>query len=70
MGQDWRERFVWGWLRLLLGYLQMSLAAMALGALIITGLHKITLYLAIAATAVTLLSKLLYHGRSGAAPRT
>ena len=58
-----RENFVWGWLRLFLGFTQMSLAALTLGVLITTGVTKLTVLLAVAATAVTLVSRLIYHGR-------
>ncbi|HYV04370.1 MAG TPA: hypothetical protein VFB82_07285 [Blastocatellia bacterium] len=58
-----KHKLVWGWLRLFLGFVQMSLVAASVGALIAFGLHSATLILVIGATATTLLSRLLYHGR-------
>lgn len=63
MNDELRRKLVWGWLRLFLGFAQMSLAAAALGALIAVGLRAVTLWFAIGATAATLLSRLLYHDR-------
>jgi hypothetical protein len=40
--RDRREQFVWGRLRLFLGFAQMSLAGLALGALIAVGPTKLT----------------------------
>jgi len=54
-----------GLTRFLLGFGQMSLAAFAIGVLIVTGVSRLALILAIAATALTLTSRLLYHGRRG-----
>jgi len=60
-----RDRFVWDWLRLVLGFAQMSLVAMAFGVLITTGLTPLAVVLAVSAMALTLASRLLYHGRPG-----
>jgi hypothetical protein len=60
-----RERPGWGLPRLLIGFAQMSLAALALGVMIATGVSKLTLLLAVAATGVTLVSRLLYQGWRG-----
>lgn len=65
LDQQRRDRFVWGWLRLILGIAQMSLVAMTFGVLITTGLSTIAVLLAGSATALTLASRLLYHGRRG-----
>ena len=62
---DRREQFVWGWLRLFLGFAQMSLAGLTLGVLIAAGPTKLTILFAIAATAVTVVSRLVYRGRKG-----
>ena len=62
-GRRTRKTLAWALLRLFLGSLQMSLAALALGALLIKGLNTVTLYLAISATAATLLSRALFRGR-------
>jgi hypothetical protein len=61
-GEMLSEEFLWGWFRLVLGSLQMSLALLALLALITNGPDRLTLSLAIAATAATLFSRVLYHG--------
>lgn len=60
-----RHKFLLGWLRLILGFAQMSLAAMSLGSLLIIGLHRLTLWLCIAATLLACVSRLLYRGNSG-----
>ena len=58
-----RHTIVDGWLRLFLGWLQMSLVAMSVGSLAVVGLHFVTWGFVIAATAVTILSRLIYRGR-------
>lgn len=64
MDERERHKFIWGWLRLLLGFLQMSLLAAARGALLMVGLHWLTWAL-IAGSAVTgLTSYLLYRGQA------
>jgi hypothetical protein len=60
-----RDRLVRDWLRLVLGFAQMSLVAMAFGVLITTGLTPLAVLLAVSATALTLTSRLLYPGRPG-----
>jgi hypothetical protein len=60
-----RDHVIWGSLRLILGFAQMSLVALTFGILITTGLSKLTILLAGGATALTLASRLLYHGRRG-----
>jgi len=37
-----RHTIVGGWLRLFLGWLQMSLVAMSVGSLAVVGLHSVT----------------------------
>lgn len=59
-----RHKIVRGWLRLFLGWLQMSLAAAGLGALVTIGLHPVTWFFVIGATAATIASHLLYRKRS------
>jgi hypothetical protein len=59
-----QHKIVWGWLRFFLGFVQISLVAASVGALVAVGLRPVTLLLVIAATAATLISRLLYHGRS------
>ncbi len=63
MSDEWRHRLVWGWLRLLLGWSQMALAAAAAVALLAVGFHVVTWALVIGATTATAVSRLLYHGR-------
>ena len=58
------RKFVWGWLRLFLGFAQMSLVAACVGSLMVVGVHPITIALVIAATAITITSRLLYRGKA------
>jgi len=58
-----KQRLVWGWLRLFLAFAQISLVAMAFGSLLTIGPHMLTLVFTVAATAVTVSSRLLYRGR-------
>lgn len=60
-----KQKLIWGWLRIFLGWLQMSSAAAAIGALFTVGLQPITYAFLVAATAATLTSRLLYHGQRG-----
>jgi hypothetical protein len=41
----------------------MSLVAAAVGALVVVGLHPVTWAFVIGATAATIISRLLYHGK-------
>lgn len=59
-----RHKMIWGWLRLVLGFAQMSLVAASLRALLTVGLRPVTWIFFIGATAATLTSRLLYHGRT------
>ena len=63
MNEEARHKLIWGWLRLFLGFAQMSLVAMSLGALLAVGLRTITLVFFAGATLSMALSRLLYHGR-------
>ncbi|HEU4390785.1 MAG TPA: hypothetical protein VFV34_23475 [Blastocatellia bacterium] len=49
------------WGRLALGFIQMSLAAMAAGVLLTLGLHPLTYALTAAATVATILGRLIYR---------
>lgn len=60
-----KHYLVWGILRLTLGVLQMTFAAAAILQLIFVGLTPATLSYAAVATIATLLSRLLFRGRSG-----
>ena len=53
-----------GWLRVLLGWAQMVLAAAAVVALLAVGFHPVTWALAAVAVAATVTSRLIYRGRS------
>jgi hypothetical protein len=63
MDEVTRHRLIWGWLRLVLGFAQMALVALSVGALLAVGLHWITYVFVGAATAAALLSRLLYQGK-------
>ncbi len=64
VNDDFRHKLIWGWLRLFLGFAQMSLAALSFGVLIIAGLRPVTWILVVLTMLTTLLSRFLYHGRS------
>jgi hypothetical protein len=58
-----RHKLIWGWLRLFLGFLQMSLVAMSVGALLTIGIHPLTWTFVIGATLATVASLFIYRGR-------
>jgi hypothetical protein len=60
---DSREWLIWGWLRLLMGFAQISLAGLTFGVLITAGVTRTTIFLALAATAIAAVSRLTYRGR-------
>lgn len=60
-----KHYLVWGLLRLSLGILQMTFAAAAILNLIFVGLTPAALSYAAVATIATLLSRILFRGRSG-----
>lgn len=63
MQERTRNKWVWGWLRLALGLVQMTFATAGVGALLALGMHWLT-YLSVAiATAATVVSRLLYAGK-------
>ncbi|HEV7375254.1 MAG TPA: hypothetical protein VGN95_11095 [Pyrinomonadaceae bacterium] len=65
MNEDTRHKLLWGWLRLLLGTIQIVCAPLAIYALLLGGVyHPVTLLLIAGATLATIISWLLYHGRS------
>ena len=64
LSDETRHRLKWGWLRLFLAILQLSLAPMALGSLIMVGLRPVTWILIFGATMAMVVSRLLYRGRS------
>jgi hypothetical protein len=53
--------FVWGWMRLFIGLLQMGLSAGAFISLIVVGLAPISLWFLIGATAATGISLFIYR---------
>lgn len=58
-----RQKIIWGWLRLILGVGQMTLALATAGLLFLVGLHAVTwIFLAITMI-LTITSRVLYHGR-------
>jgi hypothetical protein len=61
--QTWHI-FVWGWLRLFLGFVQVSLSAASFALLLTIGLHPLTWVFFAVATGATITSRLLYHGRT------
>ena len=60
---DRRERLIWGWVRLLIGFAQISLAGLTFGVLITAGVTQTTLFLALTATAIAAVSRFIYRGR-------
>jgi hypothetical protein len=60
-----KERILWGWLRLVLGFAQIALVGLSVGALISVGVKPITWIFVVGATALTLISRLIYRGRTG-----
>lgn len=69
MNDEARHRLVWGWLRVLLGWAQMVLAAAAVVALLAVGFHPVTWVLAAGAVVTTITSRLIYRGESGPNPK-
>ena len=63
MKEGTRHKLIWGWLRLILGWAQMSLAAAGFGALLVVGNHPVTWGFVIGAMLATIISRLLYHGK-------
>jgi hypothetical protein len=63
MKEETRHAFIWGWLRMALGIGQMSVALVSVITLIAVGFQPITYALVALATALTLLSRILYKGR-------
>lgn len=69
MNEDARHKFVRGWLRVLLGWAQMMLAAAAVVALLAVGFHPMTWVLAAGAVVTTITSRLIYRGESVPNPK-
>jgi hypothetical protein len=64
MNEVTSHKLIWGYLRLFLGWLQMSLAAAGFGALLIVGNHPVTWAFVIGAVIATIVSRLAYHGKA------
>jgi len=62
---DRREQLIWGWVRLLMGFAQISLAGLTFGVLITAGVTTLTIWLAVLATVIAVISRLIYRGRKG-----
>ena len=62
------RRFVWGWLRLALGWAQMALAGAVVVALIAVGIRPVTWALVTGALAAVAASRIIYRGRPGPQP--
>jgi len=62
---DRREQLIWGWMRLLIGFLQISLAGLTFGVLLTLGVTSLTVWLAVLATVIAVVSRLIYRGRKG-----
>jgi Kef-type K+ transport system membrane component KefB len=64
MNSERKHKLIWGWLRLLLAFLQMSFVAASVGALLAVGLRPVTFVFLGLATAATAISLLIYRRRS------
>lgn len=58
-----RQKFIWGWLRFVLGVGQMTLALATAGLLFLVGLHAVTWIFLTITMILTITSRVLYHGR-------
>lgn len=59
-----RHTLIWGWLRVFLGIMQTSLAAAGVFMLLTVGTRPVTLIVVGGALTATLMSRLIYQGRS------
>ena len=64
MDETTRHKLIWGWLRFLLGWAQVSLAAATFGAMMTVGFHWVTWFFFAGATGATLVSRWLDRGQS------
>ena len=60
-----KQRFVWGWLRLVLGIAQVTLAIATFGLFLLVGFHPVTWILFTVTTVLLIVSRILYRGRKG-----
>ena len=59
------QKFVWGWLRLVLGIAQMTLAITTFGLFLLVGFRPVTWIFFAVTTTLMILSRILYRGRKG-----
>lgn len=64
MNEETRQNLIWGWLRMILGALQLTLAPLSIILLFTLGIYdERTWILVILTTLITGISRLLYQGR-------
>ena len=61
---DWKHKFYWGWLRIILGQVQMSSAIIAFSFACVVGAATPTYVAGAVALTSLVLSRILYGGRS------
>jgi len=59
-----KHKLIWGWLRLVLAFLQISFVGASVGALLAVGLRPVTFVFLGLATTATAISLLIYRRRS------
>ena len=65
MNEETRQNLVWGWLRMIIGAMQLTLAPISIIVLFTLGIYdERTWMLVILTTLITGISRLLYGGRS------
>lgn len=65
MDEETKQNLIWGWLRMILGALQLALAPLALILVFTLGIYdRRTWMLVILTTLITGISRLLYGGRT------
>lgn len=65
MNEVTKHKLIWGWLRLVLGWVQISCALIAVVLLIAIGFQLLTWLFFGGAIVAIITSRLLYHGQSG-----
>ena len=63
MNSEIKHKLIWGWLRLLLAFLQISFVGASVGALLAVGLRPVTYVFLGLATTATGISLLIYRRR-------
>ena len=69
MDPTFKHRLVWGWLRVILGHLQMWTAIIGLAFFCVEGSTTITWVFVGSAGVCLIISRVLYGGRSDPGPR-